>query len=363
MHSRSRTEADCLLLHILPSDGIGGVETAARTAALQSGGAIRVHALARSSLSTGAASPWITEGNAGTSLGPAAALGALRLVRRLDPDAIVFSLWRSFIAFLLVKLFYPRKRLCLFLHCSISVHVVDRLCGWLMMRLADEIWADSEETLRRRVKTARKPSRVISMVLHAPTDTDVPPDRRPTADFICWCRLADQKRLDRALLFIAEMKRRRGDVRFTVIGPDMGLLEQLRRMALDLGLVDNVEFVGPQDRAHIEKAAAGSSFFLQLSTHEGQSMAVVEAMQLGLVPVVTPVGMIPEYCIDGVNGVIFRDNRSAADRVERLLADPAEFQKLSQAAREQFARVKLYTQDVLDAACGSSATEARSKAE
>ncbi len=35
------------------------------------------------------------------------------------------------------------------------------------------------------------------------------------------------------------------------------------------------------------------------------AISVIEAMQAGLVPIVTPVGEITGYCSDGVNSVFF----------------------------------------------------------
>ena len=54
----------------------------------------------------------------------------------------------------------------------------------------------------------------------------------------------------------------------------------------------------------VKHYAKKCSFFLQLSFYEGFAMSVIEAMQLGLVPVVTNVGEISNYCIDNFNGVI-----------------------------------------------------------
>ena len=48
-----------------------------------------------------------------------------------------------------------------------------------------------------------------------------------------------------------------------------------------------------------------NSFFIQLSSYEGMAMSVVESMQLGLVPIVTNVGEIENYCTDGFNSIIY----------------------------------------------------------
>ena len=48
-------------------------------------------------------------------------------------------------------------------------------------------------------------------------------------------------------------------------------------------------------------------------------MSVVEAMQLGLVPVVTNVGEISRYCIDNFNSVIYKSDIETFDDISKLL--------------------------------------------
>ena len=48
-------------------------------------------------------------------------------------------------------------------------------------------------------------------------------------------------------------------------------------------------------------------------------MSVVEAMQIGLVPIVTPVGEIARYCVDGKNAVWVQEDATAVDAVMRLI--------------------------------------------
>lgn len=76
-------------------------------------------------------------------------------------------------------------------------------------------------------------------------------------------------------------------------------------------------------------------------------MSVVEAMQLGLVPVVTAVGEIGRYVRDGENGLLVdpQSLRASAERIARLLQSPEEIQRLSRSASNTWSDAPLYSED------------------
>lgn len=79
-------------------------------------------------------------------------------------------------------------------------------------------------------------------------------------------------------------------------------------------------------------------------------MSVVEAMQLGLVPVVTPVGEIANYCRHMENGIIHDDLASTAAAIEAVVADPERYAAMSRAAIETWRDAPLYADDFAAAA-------------
>jgi glycosyltransferase involved in cell wall biosynthesis len=80
----------------------------------------------------------------------------------------------------------------------------------------------------------------------------------------------------------------------------------------------NVEFTGFVDDAELARRYATAAAYVQASTHEGFGMAVAEAMLAGCVPVVTPVGALPE--VVGDTGVVVGDDLAAAIRTALPLA-------------------------------------------
>lgn len=76
-------------------------------------------------------------------------------------------------------------------------------------------------------------------------------------------------------------------------------------------------------------------------------MSVLEAMQLGLVPVVTPVGEITRYCRDGENGILIGDDAVTVERVGRLLADHQQYRMMANRAWSTWQDQSLYREDVI----------------
>jgi glycosyltransferase involved in cell wall biosynthesis len=177
-----------------------------------------------------------------------------------------------------------------------------------------------------------------------------PPLLRPR--FINWSRLHPQKGHDRAIRLIDALVRRGIDAHLEIWGADNGAGAALASLAKSLALTERVQFAGLAAPEEIPKLASNGAFFLQLSRYEGMAMAVVEAMQLGLVPVVTPVGQIPSYVRDNANGILVDPEQldCAADRLQEVLADPDAFRALSTAAAAQWNSHPLYADEFCAAA-------------
>ncbi len=216
------------------------------------------------------------------------------------------------------------------------------------MYLSNAIWTDSRVTLQRRVpRSLRGKGRVVSFLLNR---RSLPEQRDPAPEFIFWGRLNAQKGLDRALKLFAGVVRFRDDARFIIIGPDDGLEDHLRARVVDLELKDHVVFRGPMQHEDIAGQAVCASFYLQTSLVEGMAMAVVEAMQGGLVPVVTPVGEVAHYCEDGKNAIFVHEDGAAVDAILGLLSDADRYRRMSYCAAEYWQEQPLYRNDFLAAA-------------
>jgi glycosyltransferase involved in cell wall biosynthesis len=112
-------------------------------------------------------------------------------------------------------------------------------------------------------------------------------------------------------------------------------LEELRRLAGDLGLADRVIFTG--FRPDIPALLPGLTVSVLPSHSEGLSNALLESMAAGLPVVATDVGGTREAVMHGVTGLLIpsHEPEAIADGVIRLLRDPARAARLGRAARQR----------------------------
>ncbi len=343
------------VLQLIPYDTVAGVETAARTVPAQWGGDaggagirfIRAYLVRKTPVQV---FPDDWHGPAVSENAPRAHWQLLRFAWATRPDLVVGSLWRVCPTLIILQWLRPRTPSVLFLHLARDVHRLDWLLNRLAMWRATEIWADSAASLEARIPTRwRAKGRVLSFMT-APPDLIPRDDRPPEPQFVFWGRLQPQKDLPRALALFAAIHRQRPDARFTIFGPDRGEGDRLRALIAELGLQEAVTLAGALDHSALFARARDHSFYLQTSHEEGMAMSVIEAMSLGLLPVVTPVGEIAIYARDGENALHVTDDARAAAQVLALLDDPARYQAMRRAARDTWTGQALYRDDFI-AAC------------
>ena len=121
------------VLHLVPYDGIGGVETAARSMAGCSTEAVEFQV-------EYIYPPATSRQGRYALFYPGPMLRAARRIVAEKPDLLIASLWRSCLVALFAKLFYRRLRLVLFLHLPNDVHWLDRQVTRLAAALAYTLW-------------------------------------------------------------------------------------------------------------------------------------------------------------------------------------------------------------------------------
>lgn len=335
------------VVHVVPYDGIGGVEVAARSLkdGVYQGFEFTKYYLVNKqerSMGDGRKERFHSENH------PLAYLDAIRQVFIRKPAVLIASLWRSCVVVIAIKLILPKTRVVTFLHLASNVHWLDKVLNCWAMKLSTEIWADSKTTLEARVpKALQARARVISFLVERQPE---PTYSLPTPRFVFWGRLHPQKDIGRALRIFGGIRTAIPGATFYLIGPDGGERTALANEVKRLGLEDAVIFLGPMERTAIFDFARSCSFYLQTSVEEGMAMSVIEAMQLGLVPVVTPVGEIGRYCRDLHNAIVVTDDSDAVKRVIALIDQFALYQHMSKAAFATWQTQPQYCDDVV-AAC------------
>ena len=111
------------------------------------------------------------------------------------------------------------------------------------------------------------------------------------------------------------------DAAFVIAG-EGSLMKTLRALATDLGIADDVFFIGRCDR--VAELLFASGIGVLSSTAEGFANAILEYMAAGLPVIATDVGGVREAVIEGETGHIVSsgDHEQMAERIVQLLENP-----------------------------------------
>jgi len=152
-----------------------------------------------------------------------------------------------------------------------------------------------------------------------------------TCDLVFVGRLAPTKQPLQFIEIVAAVRRRVPAVRACIVG-DGPMMDDVRRRIAELQLEQTVEVRGQVDDA--SSLLREARVFVLTSRSEGLSIAMVEAMIAGAVPVVANVGDLGDVVSDGENGFLIEPNNieQYADRAAAMLTDEARRQALSEAA-------------------------------
>jgi glycosyltransferase involved in cell wall biosynthesis len=252
-------------------------------------------------------------------------------------DIVIFSLWRSTLLGLLAKPFKRAKFVC-FLHNESYKNFIDAWIHKISIRNFDHIFVDSECTQRSLVPENKNTN---TSIISFKTKKLSPLGANKSYNFIYWGRIAKQKRIDRLLKFMTHLKNTITEAHLTLIGPE--------EYNFDYSLADNFSHHGPKTFDEIKRIATSSSFFILTSDHEGMAMSVVEAMEMGLVPVVTPVGQIPHYCKDKNNAIFLNfDDIDSWDETIHFIQKltKTDYTRMSNLARGTWTNTLSYTDSI-----------------
>ena len=126
-----------------------------------------------------------------------------------------------------------------------------------------------------------------------------------------------------------------------LIGGEGEALDDLRRTAAALGIVDRVHFVGRLSREKVADAMAGATLFVMPSRIEPFGIVILEAWRAGTAVVATSRGGPPEFVREGHDGVLVDpfDTTAFAHALEGLLSDPERRRRIGDAG---LARVRAF---------------------
>ena len=143
------------------------------------------------------------------------------------------------------------------------------------------------------------------------------------------------KRVDQIVRSVAEV-----DGLELLVAGDGDMLEEWRRLSVELGVEDRVHFLGNVPHGRIPSYIRAADVFVLNSEYEGLSHTLLEVQALGTPMVASGVCGNPEVVEDGVTGLLVdpRDHTTLTRALERVLGNPEEAQGFVQAALERAPR-------------------------
>lgn len=270
-------------------------------------------------------------------------LNAIKSIFIKTPDILITSLWLSVLVGLPLKLIFKEKITWVhFVHNTKFFHFLDHFFNKIGSVKCDYVFADSQSTKDFLVKYSSKPSFVISYLLSNGGFTKTAKSiSLEEVSFIYIGRIAKQKNLELAFRVISGLKKEGYSVSFDIFGPIEMNMDELQMKINELDIHNNVSFKGIVAPNEINDLMKNYNFYLQTSAVEGMAMSVVQAMQNGLVCLVTPCGEIANYSQDMISAIHLHQGTENGildfiAKIKLAIGDPVLYDKLSQSAFQSF---------------------------
>ncbi|HOX54459.1 MAG: glycosyltransferase [Candidatus Omnitrophica bacterium] len=152
----------------------------------------------------------------------------------------------------------------------------------------------------------------------------------------CVARLNEVKGHAYLIRAAKEVLKNNPRIKFLLVG-DGPLRQELEQLSVQLGIKDNVIFVGSR-RDIPEMLAAMDIFVLPSALREGCPLSILEAMAMSKPVVASRLGGIPEEIEDGKSGILVppKDSAALADAIIKLLSDKNLSVTMGKAGRKIF---------------------------
>jgi len=204
------------------------------------------------------------------------------------------------------------------------------------------------EDCRQHALRAGAPERCIRLIFNgtdlrrfspSPNGAGVDPRYGPQMIFACR-QLFPRKGIRFLLEAAAELKPQYPDLKIVLAGDGFERPE-LVRLAEQLGIADDVTFLGWVPNADLPPYYRAAAVSVIPSLEEGFGIPAAEAMGCEVAVVASDAGGLPEVVENGVTGLIVPrgDSKALAQAIGSLLADPQRRTRMGQAGRERALRL------------------------
>ena len=148
-------------------------------------------------------------------------------------------------------------------------------------------------------------------------------------------RIAANKKIERILHMVQDLKGTLPNVFLYVVGEDWGELNELKLLTKRLDIAKNVKFTGSISKGRLRKIFSKSDMFLLASDYEGFGISVIEAMSAGIPVVVNDIDSMKEIVKNGINGfrVNFKNHAETSRIIAKALRNKKTMLKVGNSAR------------------------------
>lgn len=226
------------------------------------------------------------------------------------------------------------------------VHII---LDWIGFGLSDEITVVSSENKKEFVRTYGRLSRKkIKIIPNGVNIEDFAPGKpklpsslmqkiRGKTVLLYVGVFRVRKRVFNLLFALREVVKTNDKVVLLLVGGGRGYEEDVLRLVKDLGLEDNVIFVGKVSNDQVVNYLNAADVFCTLSSYEGMPIAILEAMAGGKAILTSRVSGMIDLVSDGKDGYLTKvdDTNNIIKKMQLLVDDPAQTKAMGEYARKK----------------------------
>lgn len=140
-----------------------------------------------------------------------------------------------------------------------------------------------------------------------------------------------------AVLTLHQIKKKYPQATLTMIGPDSGMLQEVKSKITELGLTNDVNIIGPVPNHLLYQYYQTHHVYLNTTSYESFGTAIIEAASCGIPIVSSSVGEIPYLWQHGENMMLVNsfDEKDFANMVDPIFENNTLAHKLSVEARKK----------------------------
>tara|TARA_B100000886_G_scaffold91287_2_gene60310 strand:- start:512 stop:1510 length:999 start_codon:yes stop_codon:yes gene_type:complete len=256
------------------------------------------------------------------------------------PNIIVTSLWKSFLFAIIYKIINRSKLICFF-HSNKFTNPLSALVSKIGILFSSKLFCDSE-AVRLFLKNISSSKKIKIIPYKFKLDS-----KKTALDFsnglkpVFIGRIHKVKRIDKIIQLHAYLKKHTSISDIDFYGP----IEDEKSFN-EIESYKNSHYKGILNFNKVNNTLVNYNCIFLMSDREGMGEIVFNAMQLGVIPIVKPVGEINNYVIDNINGFHINDFEMLKDNIVKM-SEEKKLSLISEEAKKVADNTSLYINEFM----------------